>query len=92
MDTLRYFRRHPDVRKARLVVLRWSGTARNNFGNSRPCIHCISRILRFHRNITSIVFFENGHWYDETPHEIFLQSGLSSAEQRLISNSRSDHV
>lgn len=69
MDALRYLRRHPDVRKARLVVGRlkcddgWTIVC----GNSRPCLHCIHRIIRFHPNIVAVEFFNGGKWITERP-------------------------
>jgi len=85
MDILRYFRKHTNAqkKKARLVVLRYT-TSTGNFGNSRPCLHCIRRILRYHRNIVNVTFFENGQWYSERPDEIVLHSGLSSGDRRMV--------
>lgn len=87
MDALRYFRRH-DVRKAQVVVIR--RTRKGDFGNSRPCIPCIQRILRYHRNITSVTYFESGQWYMESPASCSISSKLSSGDRLKLMNSSTD--
>lgn len=81
MDALRYMRRHT-VRKAELVVVRVKSDGR--YGDSRPCYHCIKRIVRYHANVTSVTFFESGEWRTELPGECIEASKLSSADQIAI--------
>ena len=79
MDALRYLRRH-DARKVRLVVGRFQ--ANGTYGNSRPCIQCIQRIKRYHPNVKSVTFYENGKWLTQCPLVCAESSGLTSAERR----------
>jgi deoxycytidylate deaminase len=88
MDALRYLRRHPDVRKASLVVGRFSQStderekgAATTFGNSRPCLQCIRRILRFHSNVVAVTFYEEGRWVTQSPEMCATSSKLSYAER-----------
>ena len=78
MDALRYLRRHPNVRKAELVIGRFQS---ETYGNSRPCLHCIRRILRYHSNIVAVTFFEDGKWITQRPGVCELYSRLSSGER-----------
>uniref|UniRef100_A0A7S2N365 CMP/dCMP-type deaminase domain-containing protein n=1 Tax=Helicotheca tamesis TaxID=374047 RepID=A0A7S2N365_9STRA len=78
MDSLRWTRTHY-VRKAHLVVVRWKSDG--TFGNSRPCLHCIKRIIQYHSNVNSVTFFEEGGWFTQRPEVCVLFSQLSSAEQ-----------
>ena len=85
MDALRYFRRH-DVRKARIVVMRLvhksvGSNITLTFGDSRPCFHCIQRIVRYHRNVRSVTYYQDGRWYTESPEECSKFSGLSLGER-----------
>lgn len=78
MDALRWLRRH-QARKAKLVVVRF--TADGRFGDSRPCLHCIKRIMRHHPNVASVTFFESGTWLTEPPGLCAVASKLTSAER-----------
>jgi deoxycytidylate deaminase len=80
MDALRWTRRHY-VRKARLVVVRLRRDG--SYGDSRPCSHCIKRIMRYHSNVSSVTFFENGEWLTERPQVCAKSSKPSSADQIL---------
>jgi deoxycytidylate deaminase len=77
MDALRWMRRH-QVRKAELVVVRRKKDGR--YGDSRPCVHCIKRIVRYHSNIISVTLFEGGEWITERPDLCAKSSKLSSAD------------
>mmetsp|Transcript_30846 Transcript_30846/g.46002 ORF Transcript_30846/g.46002 Transcript_30846/m.46002 type:complete len:133 (-) Transcript_30846:3911-4309(-) len=80
MDSLRYFRTH-HVRKAHLVIVRFMSDG-ITFGNSRPCLHCIKRIIQYHTNVSSVTFFDKGEgWLTQSPEVCVLSSRLSSAEQ-----------
>jgi len=81
MDALRYLRRHPDARKASLVVGRLVGSSA--YGNSGPCLHCIRRILRFHPQIVAVTFYEDGKWTTQRPEVCAESSKLSAAERNL---------
>jgi hypothetical protein len=87
MDVLRYLRRHC-VRKARIVVVRMNsrrGRKQQHFGVSRPCLHCLQRITRYHaEQITKVTFLdEHGSWRTESPVSCLESSKLSSLERRL---------
>lgn len=81
MDALRYLRNHK-VRKARLVVGRLLDEG--SYGNSRPCLHCIRRIVRFHPNVTHVTFYDGNAWITQTPETCSLFSKLSSADERHL--------
>ncbi len=87
MDAMRYFRRH-DVRKAHLVILRLSGHEGRNFGDSRPCLLCIQRIMRYHPNVSSVTYHENARWYTESPQSCSMFSRLSSGDRLCNDGSR----
>lgn len=78
MDAQEYFRKH-EVRKAQLVVIRQRKDGR--CGNSRPCVHCIQRIVRHHDNVSSVLYFDNNQWYADRPPKCARFSKLSSAEE-----------
>mmetsp|Transcript_41462 Transcript_41462/g.87023 ORF Transcript_41462/g.87023 Transcript_41462/m.87023 type:complete len:131 (+) Transcript_41462:326-718(+) len=84
LDALRYFRTHPQVRKAQLVVVRYKNEGDAlAFGDSRPCACCIHRIVRYHPNVTRVTFFEDGIWITETPSQCAIRSEYSSGDKRL---------
>ena len=51
------------------------------FGNSRPCRHCIDRILRYHPNVASVTFWEDTMWYTEKPVVCAAESKMSSSDR-----------
>ena len=85
MDALRYFRNHSHVRKAKLVIVR--PIADGKYGNSRPCMHCIQRILRYHANVCRVVYFEDGSWYTERPEVCAVSSRLTLGEMMKLTAS-----
>ena len=80
MDALRWLRRRPGVRKAKLVVVRW--TREGDFGNSRPCCHCIRRILQHFPNVSKVTYCEDGRWITESVIECKTGSKLSSGDTK----------
>ena len=66
--------RHPNVRKAGLVVGRFSRSAGEGeedaaavFGNSRPCLQCLRSMLRCRSNVVAVTFHEDGRWVTQSP-------------------------
>ena len=53
------------------------------FGNSRPCRHCIDRIIRYQPKVASVTFCEDTMWHTEMP-------GVCAAASRMSSGDRWD--
>ena len=78
MDALRWLRRRPGIRKAKLVVVRWTGEGA--LGNSRPCYHCTRRMLQHFPNVSKVTYFEDGRWITESVKDCEIGSKLSSGD------------
>ena len=89
MDALRWMRRH-NVRKAEIVVVRLKKDGQ--YGDSRPCMHCIKRIVRYHSNISSVTFFEADEWITERPDLCAKFSKLSSADHIQMHLHAYEHI